>query len=215
MALLGAPLGESIVPLGLLTSNPLRRPMNPTFGFGPRQVMSLTHNHLGASFTYVEQTRDAEEATTRRVGDSCNYLGPGSFSERRSLWCADFIRVASQMFYPFKPNKIFGIGSIMNEQPRTLASPRQSPAFARTLPNSTTLKLAQCSMLTGFAKSYRRLECFTGNRCKKQPRFLFNNRNRKCDIMPTRLPRLNPSCMQSDSNTDETRKSKQTDGSSH
>ena len=47
-----------------------RRP-NPPPGFGPRQVMSPTHNLLRASFTYIDQNihrqRDAEEASARRV----------------------------------------------------------------------------------------------------------------------------------------------------
>ena len=59
-----------LFPLGQAAFANRRRP-DPPPGFGPRQVMSPTHNLLRASFTYIDQNihrqRDAEEASARRV----------------------------------------------------------------------------------------------------------------------------------------------------
>ena len=59
-----------LFPRGQAAFGNRRRP-DPPPGFGPRQVMSPTHNLLRASFTYIDQNihrqRDAEEASARRV----------------------------------------------------------------------------------------------------------------------------------------------------
>ena len=59
-----------LLPPGQAALRNLRR-SNPPPGFGPRQVMSPTHNLLRASFTYIDRSihrqRDAEEASARRV----------------------------------------------------------------------------------------------------------------------------------------------------
>ena len=65
----GTPIVD-LFPVGQAAFANPRRP-NPPPGFGPRQVMSPTHNLLRASFTYINQNinrqQNAKEASARRV----------------------------------------------------------------------------------------------------------------------------------------------------
>ena len=65
----GTPMSD-LFPMGMAAFANRRRP-NPPPGFGPRRVMSPTHNLLRASFAYIDQNtnrqRNAKEAPVRRV----------------------------------------------------------------------------------------------------------------------------------------------------